>query len=252
MLPRLLGAIVGLVVAGMATTAHAAIVYSQDWLGIVDGGSSYNSVASTTSFQQIADPFMLSEGATIQSLTWFGTDNWGENEAGGDLEGVSTQDFIIRFYADVSIPPGQANDLNHSPALLPFYEASVTANISYTGNTEFFDANPFGSYRAIYDFQANLTDPLLLIPIQIYWISILGVDHFGWTPAVPGNIVFRPCCDADGNPWLEERGLNHNMVFALNDELVAPVPLPAAFPLFATALAGMGLLGWWRKRKASV
>ena len=30
------------------------------------------------------------------------------------------------------------------------------------------------------------------------------------------------------------------------------IPLPAAFPLFATALAGMGLLGWRRKRKASV
>ena len=30
-----------------------------------------------------------------------------------------------------------------------------------------------------------------------------------------------------------------------------PVPLPAAFPLFATARAGMGLLGWRRKRKAS-
>ena len=35
---------------------------------------------------------------------------------------------------------------------------------------------------------------------------------------------------------------------------VAPpaFPLPAALPLFATALAGMGLLGWRRKRKASV
>ena len=29
------------------------------------------------------------------------------------------------------------------------------------------------------------------------------------------------------------------------------VPLPAAFPLFATALGGMGLLGWRRKRKAA-
>ena len=29
------------------------------------------------------------------------------------------------------------------------------------------------------------------------------------------------------------------------------IPLPAAFPLFATALAGMGLLGWRRKRKAT-
>ena len=27
-------------------------------------------------------------------------------------------------------------------------------------------------------------------------------------------------------------------------------PAPATFPLFATALAGLGLLGWHRKRKA--
>ena len=29
----------------------------------------------------------------------------------------------------------------------------------------------------------------------------------------------------------------------------AVVPLPAAFPLFATALAGMGLMGWRRRRR---
>jgi hypothetical protein len=28
------------------------------------------------------------------------------------------------------------------------------------------------------------------------------------------------------------------------------VPLPAALPLFATGIGGLGLLGWRRKRKA--
>ncbi len=32
---------------------------------------------------------------------------------------------------------------------------------------------------------------------------------------------------------------------------VEKTPLPAAFPLFATALGGLGLLGWRRKRKAA-
>lgn len=31
---------------------------------------------------------------------------------------------------------------------------------------------------------------------------------------------------------------------------IGQTPLPAAFPLFATGLGAMGLLGWRRKRKA--
>ena len=38
------------------------------------------------------------------------------------------------------------------------------------------------------------------------------------------------------------------MNFSYNS--VSDVPLPAALPLFATGLAGLGLLGWRRKRKA--
>jgi len=30
----------------------------------------------------------------------------------------------------------------------------------------------------------------------------------------------------------------------------ATTPLPAALPLFATGLGALGLIGWWRKRKA--
>ena len=42
-----------------------------------------------------------------------------------------------------------------------------------------------------------------------------------------------------------EFGLSRNSI------TFAPVPLPAALPLFATALGGMGLASWLRKRKAS-
>ena len=34
------------------------------------------------------------------------------------------------------------------------------------------------------------------------------------------------------------------------EEIVSTTPLPAALPLFATGLGGLGLLGWRRKRKA--
>jgi hypothetical protein len=31
-------------------------------------------------------------------------------------------------------------------------------------------------------------------------------------------------------------------------DCVSPVPLPSAFPLFATALAGLASVGWWKRR----
>ena len=34
-------------------------------------------------------------------------------------------------------------------------------------------------------------------------------------------------------------------------DVASPIPLPAAFPLFVTAIGGMGLMGWRRKRKAA-
>jgi hypothetical protein len=36
------------------------------------------------------------------------------------------------------------------------------------------------------------------------------------------------------------------------EEVVTTTPLPAALPLFATGLGGLGLLGWRRRRKAAV
>jgi hypothetical protein len=39
--------------------------------------------------------------------------------------------------------------------------------------------------------------------------------------------------------------------FGLSAVPQCAVPLPAALPLFATGLGGLGLLGWRRKRKAS-
>jgi hypothetical protein len=39
------------------------------------------------------------------------------------------------------------------------------------------------------------------------------------------------------------------LVVSLNGVGIAPVPLPAALPLFGSALAAMGIFRWWRRRR---
>jgi hypothetical protein len=49
-------------------------------------------------------------------------------------------------------------------------------------------------------------------------------------------------------------GSNPDQSFTINSTLLAPtpeIPLPAAFPLFASGLGALGLLGWRRKRKST-
>jgi hypothetical protein len=48
--------------------------------------------------------------------------------------------------------------------------------------------------------------------------------------------------------WLDSSGLNTAGSFEI-DVLAPTTPLPAALPLFATGIGGLGLLGWRRKRK---
>jgi hypothetical protein len=49
-----------------------------------------------------------------------------------------------------------------------------------------------------------------------------------------------------------QTALGWNGTLTLTYDYTPATPLPAALPLFATGLAGLGLLGWRRKRKAQV
>jgi len=66
-------------------------------------------------------------------------------------------------------------------------------------------------------------------------------------PTIDGTYLWNVSYTGDGNNVAE---------FETEDvtvgETVGATPIPAALPLFATGLGGLGLLGWRRKRKAHV
>ena len=148
-----------------------------------------------------------------------------------------------------------------------------------SGNVEIYD-NRFGvgsrsGTKAIGSFtsSSSLNPMIFTFDVATDFIELFAGDGGGDTDSwsleifdavVGGNslgILFSG--DFTGNPYV---GLAFNIAGILRAEAnwtgtVAgigfddlsfnAVPLPAALPLFGTALAGMGLLGWRRKRKAA-
>ena len=73
----------------------------------------------------------------------------------------------------------------------------------------------------------NLTAPAFTRGVGLYSVLI-------------GNGTFVAL---GGNP-----AVDYTMTFTVQS-LGAEVPIPAALPLFASSLGGMGVMGWWRKRR---
>jgi hypothetical protein len=78
---------------------------------------------------------------------------------------------------------------------------------------------------------------------QIYTVTMLInlFPEFGGTASASADPIFTPL---DAGITLEtSAGIGNNSP-------VGATPIPAALPLFATGIGGLGLLGWRRKRKA--
>jgi hypothetical protein len=87
----------------------------------------------------------------------------------------------------------------------------------------------------------TVADPLLLVPDSDFHIK------FSWDAV--DNIKDN---DVDFGLWEARFGVTSptgNLLITANLR-VNDTPLPAALPLFATGIGGLGLLGWRRKRKA--
>jgi hypothetical protein len=77
-----------------------------------------------------------------------------------------------------------------------------------------------------------------------------GVSITGTLPYTLESFIFT----GTGSDVLSIAAYNNPAEYFVDDVSISGgtsvVPLPAALPLFATGLAGLGLLGWRRKRKA--
>lgn len=249
-------AVAGLVlIAGTAGPARAGITLESPWTG------TFNGYYSTTNGQQIADYFVMPTTSAVQAISWNG--NSVNDTDQGDLHGVASMDFRVRFYLDDLSLPVQARLLDHRPSLVPFYEADVTALVSPTGNESLDHQN------SLFRFSASLGVPLTLNAGQTYWISLLGRSpskEFAWALSAAGNSVFRPypqsaSGSSDGTAWYENANLGHSHLtytlfdrpfpFPNPDPETSPNPVPEPAPIalaFASIPIGVDYL--WRRRKA--
>ena len=119
---------------------------------------------------------------------------------------------------------GGTDEVWYDPTTKSFY---VTGN-NGTNSTRFFDVVSDNGAASTITQTVNL-------PTTISAHSI-AVDPLNGDVFVPlaGNLAVNPCPTSLGCI-----------------EVFAPTPLPATWPLFATGIGAIGLLGWRRKRKAA-
>jgi hypothetical protein len=125
-------------------------------------------------------------------------------------------------------------------------------NISFNVPVYFvsFDFRQFGFNPTTYTAYngGNTIESGALNPIDFVIIQY-GIDDLQINDNCPNPDCF-PYVDMDGNTF------NGNWLFGLASlsftDHLSEVPVPAALPLFATGLVGLGLLGRRRKRKVQV
>ena len=124
-------------------------------------------------------------------------------------------------------------------------------SVHQTGTLDAFSSNLPSGYGTVWDF--------------VYGSGALQIgDHCGSTSCnitSPGNdtadVIFSSVTALGGIMFSSAEittnipvGISLGGDFTTRTGTATVTPLPAALPLFATGLAGLGLLGWRRKRKA--
>jgi hypothetical protein len=131
---------------------------------------------------------------------------------------------------------------------------------SWSGSGEFTSSSVSSPYLITGIINGSIFDPFVGSAATIISIdnSYFGADNLLSYPTTPyldlNGISFDTASLAYNVYYAGGYGIQRgNIVQAFSTftiTQVATTPLPAALPIFATGLAGLGLFGWRRKRKA--
>jgi hypothetical protein len=205
-----------LFVAAMSGTADAAIVLLQPPATTLANGLRSN-FPGVEFHLQVADDFEISNDTLITQIEWAGA-YIGDSQ----IEETPSVKFTLRFY-DSSLPKS------------PFSDQVIVATHTPIGADEQEGAT-------VYEFNASLTQPLVLLGNVTYWASIMDSDtetvaDFVWLESSDTSdpkVAFR---EVEGNFWFSP---NFTPNRALT--LYGVVPEPSAFAIAATSLFALSVI----------
>jgi hypothetical protein len=135
------------------------------------------------------------------------------------------------------------------------YSGSVNALFSgQTGTGIYNDLGTGASYGQVTINRGPLNEFSITLSQQAINDLIAAANNSGDQRFVIGGALLTAALVHDGNNWWTDGAVFVNSTLQSAAYLsieTSPVPLPAALPLFASVLAGGGLISWRRKRKAA-
>ena len=119
------------------------------------------------------------------------------------------------------------------------------SNLKVNGTSIAGSYSESGAYSATYTSASDGID-------SIDWTGAVAKTGFGTEQDGSTPLVDTLAMNPDGSNTLDiylVDGADWDVQTKIAAAVVDPTPLPAALPLFATGLGGLGLFGWRRKRK---
>ena len=188
-----------------------------------------NGIYSDSEPGGIADDFTLSMDSWVTTATWYGY------YADDDLvPGVTSVDFLVRFYSDSA-------DLPATDPTDPYYENALTASVADSGLVVAVSGGSSSDGRIIYAFTADLSSsPVLVNAGDKTWLSVVenstGDPRWSWSryDNTTQGMVFWSSIQ---NDWASSNG---DMAFSL-DGTVVPVPGAFLLGMLGLSIAGVKL-----------